>query len=901
MAQQPAILSPKGLYTQPNRLLNVPDGALCQADNIVIAKDGTAEPRRGFETYGTGIGGSTDRVTRLTIFRNEALAVSSNEQMFRYFAGSTYSGTFAAPPQDNAAIRFTEASQNLYWTTSTGVYVLDAIDGTPRLAGMPRAPDIQATFNLGSPPATWMPNDTSVAYRALWAFKDANKNLTLGFPAQRFTVTNDTGTTGAPTVLVSIPDGLPTDAFLQVYRSPATVNAEIEPSDEMGLVYEAALPASLSVSAAPFHYSSVSLKTTVTLGAHSFTENQIIRVTGVPTNFEEGRYEIIDVTGTTITYAGGSSIAGTHSGTADTTIQPLDVAFYDITPDALRGAALYANPNQETILQANDRPPICRDIAYFKNSTWFANTVGKHRLTLTLVGTDAPSGVQPGDTLTIAGVVYTAGTSEDTFGGNTFKVFTAGTPSENVADTAASLCRVINQSFDNSRIYAYVVSGPDDAPGIMELEERGIGGLAFTVEASANPNAYSPILASGAPVSSDNAAAKNRLFYSKALQPEAVPLTNSFDIGRADKEILRAVPLRDSMFVFKEDGVWRVTGDGPETFTVTAFDPTIILVAPETAAPLANAVFCLTNQGVMAVSDTGGTVLSRPIEDQLLGLERAALLAGAFGVGYETERTYLLWTVEQVNDSFPTQAFSYNLFTKAWCRWDRPQLCAAIANTTDPETHNRLFVASTTDNVVSRERKDYADTDYSDEDYNVTIVSSTGTAVTVADASNILVGDKLFASEDLQSLVISVDYDTDVLTVADDLAWTAGDATGLRAIQSAVGFLPTTLGARLDVKHVSEALLFFRGSTVPAPGAALLFVTDVVSPSALLPALLPISLDGADELTVTGVNTIRTYVPKESQRCNQIAVAFAHGIAQSPYMLDGLGLVFTVDSTRTAR
>ncbi len=40
------------------------------------------------------------------------------------------------------------------------------------------------------------------------------------------------------------------------------------------------------------------------------------------------------------------------------------VTFTDITPDDLRGAALYTNPTQEGILQANDEPPCAIDIDF---------------------------------------------------------------------------------------------------------------------------------------------------------------------------------------------------------------------------------------------------------------------------------------------------------------------------------------------------------------------------------------------------------------------------------------------------------------------------------------------------------------------------------------------------------
>ncbi len=62
------------------------------------------------------------------------------------------------------------------------------------------------------------------------------------------------------------------------------------------------------------------------------------------------------------------------------------VAFTDSVTDALRGASLYTNPSEEGIAQANDRPPLAKDIALYKAFMLFANTKTKHRLFSTLVG-----------------------------------------------------------------------------------------------------------------------------------------------------------------------------------------------------------------------------------------------------------------------------------------------------------------------------------------------------------------------------------------------------------------------------------------------------------------------------------------------------------------------------------
>jgi hypothetical protein len=69
-----------------------------------------------------------------------------------------------------------------------------------------------------------------------------------------------------------------------------------------------------------------------------------------------------------------------------------EVTLTDITTETFRasGAFLYTNPNTgEGILQANDRPPIAKDIELFRNSLFFANTKTAHRLTLNLLSISA--------------------------------------------------------------------------------------------------------------------------------------------------------------------------------------------------------------------------------------------------------------------------------------------------------------------------------------------------------------------------------------------------------------------------------------------------------------------------------------------------------------------------------
>ena len=60
---------------------------------------------------------------------------------------------------------------------------------------------------------------------------------------------------------------------------------------------------------------------------------------------------------------------------------------------------------------------------------------------------------------------------------------------------------------------------------------------------------------------------------------------NYLDVGSADKDILRIIALRDSVFFLKEDGIWMLTGEDISTYRVSLFDNTAVLIGADTAVP----------------------------------------------------------------------------------------------------------------------------------------------------------------------------------------------------------------------------------------------------------------------------------------------------------------------------
>ncbi len=578
-------LKVKGLYLSPNDYSSVPKGALLEARNGIIDKESVFDSRRGQTFYGNAFEMTVDSLfnynTTLIAHYGDRMAHDDGAGVF-----TNYTGTFSQPAA-GYKIHSVEANKNFYFTSDTGVKKLDATNGTPINAGAPPGLDISGALSGAS---GFFATNSIVAYRMLWGYKDANGNLILGAPSQRFIISNSSGGDRDVALTFTIPSGITTAWFYQIYRSIQFSPTTVSPNDELYLAYE------------------------------------------------------------------GNPSAGQITAKL--------VTVTDSTPDALLGETLYTSPTQQGIENANTPPPFARDITLYNNMTLYANTQNKNRLLLTYIG-----GLTNGDTITIAGIVFT-GAATETIASAQFQIFTAGTPAENIEDTSLSLIRVINRYASNTAIYAYYLSGFDDLPGRMAFEERAVGGSTFYA-ISTDGTSFNPILpTSGTTVASTNDAKQNGIYISKINQPEAVPLYAFVYAGSANKAIRRIIALRDSVFIFKDDGIFRLTGTDFQSIQVSEFDGSKKLIAYDSPAVFDNQILCFVDQGIGAVSEQGVQLISKPIENQILRISQLSnFQANTFGVGYDSDRKYMLWTVEDEVATYPNIAWVWNSITSTWTTW----------------------------------------------------------------------------------------------------------------------------------------------------------------------------------------------------------------------------------------
>ena len=217
-----------------------------------------------------------------------------------------------------------------------------------------------------------------------------------------------------------------------------------------------------------------------------------------------------------------------------------------------------------------------------------------------------------------------------------------------------------------------------------------------------------------ADVVSDNSSNRNRIYFSKINQPEAVPLVNYIDIGPKDKAIQRIMALRDSLVVLKEDGVYIISGSAAPNFSVRLSDSSALTFAPDTATNLNNLIYVLTSQGVVTVSETGVGIISRNIENKIQEIANAKFnyKLMSWGMASESDRCYIIWLPEKTTDNYATQAFRYNTFTRAWTRWTKPANCGVV----NPNDDKIYLGDSSSRPYVLKERKNLERQDQSDRE-----------------------------------------------------------------------------------------------------------------------------------------------------------------------------------------
>lgn len=334
---------------------------------------------------------------------------------------------------------------------------------------------------------------------------------------------------------------------------------------------------------------------------------------------------------------------------------------------------------------------------------------------------------------------YTAASSSS-YGTSAGGDFTLTTSSPSVAInidlTARDIVKTINRD-PLSNIYASYTSSSLSLPGQMYFYAK-INSSNFAIQASSTDvgDNFDPVL----PVNAENITKvvgvinsfENGIAISKFNEFEAVPLLSYLLVGSKTASIKRIMALKNSLIILKEDGVFRLSGTTRSDFTVTQLDPSVIIKATESASILNGYVYCLSNKGVVQISETSVAIVSNDILPYITELlSNINVNTQTYGNSQESNSFYLLTTIAP-NKNTASITYCYNTQNSTWTTWDLLFKQGVV------QAVNDTFYSVMTNNSVTKERKLQTKLDFCDKSTrNVTLNSISPNKLTVVALSTL--------------------------------------------------------------------------------------------------------------------------------------------------------------------
>lgn len=749
------VLVPRGLVTTPNERGVAPKGSMRRAKNVVIRRAGIVEPRPGFSAGGVGAAPSGFDQRVLVSWNNIVIVAGYHSSGWRayYTSATQITGEWTPPDPSRLRLKHAIARGAMYYTSTQGVRKLETNAATAsEAAGIPPPRPVPFVNTVMGVTGVAVADDRSVAYRVVTKRRDANGYEERSIPSQRVIYRNASGVTRNPVVQIDSLVGAKAGDVIEVYRSRAFAPSTATPDDELFLVATLVLDSTQATNLSTSNSLTTDINDTTPDGGGGQalytnpTQETLLGGNRPPpychdiVEFKRSvfylrtksrpyvKLDLVDIGGTTAD--GFFSDTGFQSRT--------------FTGDVAVGVAQITNVASNVGLVAgmvigdgtNESPfnPGVR----INTNTKIVSVTGAGPYTINL---DKPA------TATAVGQTYTAGdvvtvNGTDIVGGFTraghpnFRIRGAAagyTASMALGETAEGLAAAINSELLGVYAYAEGLDGGGQQTVIIERIDDYAGTLTLATNRAA---AFAPALASLAAITDQQPAG---YAWSKADRPAAVPLSQYSVCGDLSEPILRAIATRDSLFIFKSDGIFRLTGAGAASgWSVAPLAPGVVLIAPDSCAVIGDAVFAWTNEGVCIVTEAGIQNISQPrISELLYGYERDLSVVPAqshvpWGVANRKDGEYVLGVnglaAGDTAFDLPTAtAYVWNTDTETWVEW--PILSKHMIAS---DVGDLLVYALGAWGVIA-ERSD--ETIVADDEYAISITSSSAGAITIAAAS----------------------------------------------------------------------------------------------------------------------------------------------------------------------
>ena len=572
-----------------------PQGALVKADNVTLRRGGALEVRQSW----------TQSVALVRAYRavfwykgnryylaDQNLLYGQTEALIN---PPTYPTPPALTPVRADVFDWLEARGNLYLPSARGVFKLTSAADTQLInTGLGASEAGVSAYQLVNLVPNVLANNSVVTYRLVAKRTDPNGVIIRSRPSGAVTVLNTAGAARTPRLDLFLETTYATQPIdeVEVYRS-RTFPSTVQPDDEMQLV--------------------------ATLKASQFSFG---------------------------------------------TLQ-----WDDKIADAERTTVLYTSPSRGGVENANDRPPGAAVVETYRGHVFYGNTTGPQRFVLNFnyengdisglaagvgdravtanwsIGSNLITGVPPADmiglergmsialngTMTTYYVTNVSGTTVTMSGNAT----SSGSPGQVTFKDAVSVDGtwitlgtngVMTANFrtqnGGTKYSIYEITPPAvgyDVTLVIETKQRGVAPM--QILATHGGEMSPPVgVYGGTPTASTADTFVHGLAWSEPDEPEHVPPKNFLRVGDGQKPILGLTAMRDSLLIWKEDGLFKLTGSTASAFRLDPFDPTVQCILPGSIRRLRDRVFALTTLGLVSVSDSASEVVSAPISPDLATL-----------------------------------------------------------------------------------------------------------------------------------------------------------------------------------------------------------------------------------------------------------------------------------------
>lgn len=343
------------------------------------------------------------------------------------------------------------------------------------------------------------------------------------------------------------------------------------------------------------------------------------------------------------------------------------------------GPALYTNSSQDGIFAAKMRPPASASACFYKGTSFYAAVSDKlQALVISILGLSGWSTTGGSETsFAIGGITAKAATFEDLPNHKFHLDTTSPTVSQQLFNTARSIARAL--SYGNETNYAVFASGSNDFTPSIVVKTFLTCDSANAVLTTANVPAgtLSPAPSSNT-LNLSSLSKPEQVYFSVLGEPEAVPDLNYLTIGTPGVPVYAVSALKDSVFVFKPEGLYRITGSSDADFRVELFDATIQLPSgsQRSVSSSGSVIFAMTTNGVIALTESGAQLISLPIDDLVTPWKFTtyqSAVCPVIGVASEEDKSYyLVLTPAYVGgpsgqySPASQRIYRYNFYTSSW-------------------------------------------------------------------------------------------------------------------------------------------------------------------------------------------------------------------------------------------